>query len=1523
MEEAKAAVAASKKNKRKFELPSGKILLSDDLDKKLQDFEKKINIENTMFDINFLVMPSLSTDINGIIKLMKLFLEYIKSNFEKKYKLKIEIKQKKTIKLFPATTLYLYIDPVRETRSSVEPGLFEKFYSFVAVKDKPIISIDIYNPRFLEQPEKFKILKTLTVNYFVSRQDLYLPILTKEGFKIFNLFVYNSTLLGTYPINKSRDKKIMEFFTEEEAYKTIEICNKLFPEKSGYIFHQFLEHFNIEAYNNLKPEFNSFVLESLRKYLNTFISVLGDKIKEYGRILKVGGEAIRHYFPESTFLINDMDVNIILKNSTLQNRKNLFIKNLICLYTIVKWINDNKIIGTIKKTLPIKFDTKDFVIEISSEPNNLSIKCEGYDSLYLTFALNVKISGPDGSYSYAINIKPFDMHISTTNEPDILDRYPESPFKIYTLKQDEFETDLKKSVSALEKSGDNFDDWLRTHRRLAKGKLQQDIYRLDLLLGTMTLKEFETIYKVGTVVEHSDLDKVIKFTTDIEKIFEFLWAYNPRFTFTDILKYNLDEFLSFNSKNKSNICDLYKKLRSTSELYKNDSNFFINMINLITSLHELKNNYKTIFIKTISDEDKEINIPETDYSTEFSLFSSDLVYLKWYTTDTEQHKLLNAKLYRQEALTFVEEIVCYELFRILKKCTIKKNTIVYRGIHSTYFMMKDRDARGPETQNFFLSTSVTKFVAEKFGKVNEIKVIKPVNGIYFTNLFKQLSLLDVEEDECLFPPGIQIQKNGDNYEIIGYENPNIEEISISCNTAFFQYLEYGEDVKPKTILQQIGAFFTGFFTKSKDISSDKVVQQVSTYMDDEDDQDYDDEVMGETSSSSSSSSAMAAMAAPADEKIKEILKLIIQNYETLVDNDGYIKFMKDLTGDIKIIINEFKNLSPYLLQDAKDTLFSILLKLSKDREKEEVYYGKYLNFGLPRYENVFKDCMTEYINLCSPNFDIQTELNETCTLLKDSFIEKPGSTKIRQLLNKFISVMNNHLMDKNIGELPKKGGETLRYITEVEDGGDAHTNDIDSELWFYKLEERNDTLKIIFPYVAGSVYRLAELIKKYNFKVKKEIILPDTDNCKIEISSFKDKKEDKKEDDDDYEMEEKEYDKEYKKNELQFDNLKKIFKELKNYGFTFLDKEEFIMRLKHKYKTEYKDKHIKPYFETTTKFILDELDDYIQGYTEKYPIYTKSQLFSNVKTLFLQSLKDTVPYHISVRTNYVGAGCKKEDKTPIQKKKDKDCVLVISIDINFRITLKIPGKEDIYFYKKTSPYDFVFSKRGCLKGIEYDFRQQDVYTENSNRKKKELKGNSDLDDKFLDPCSKYIRQRGIFLPPLMSTTQEFLNIIKLLQDYDRIETNKHKKDLKRTRALLLKLKQKYKDENKEEEEEKKQYEIAKLTVLIESIDYKKGLPTIYKGLKPVDEDGKAIIDYFTDLLKKPNLNIEITREKEKKLDMLPCDNQLCGEIPLHIFNIWQNYPEKKNSGDTHSLGIGEYLSRILDQNPPKAIFAYV
>ena len=60
--------------------------------------------------------------------------------------------------------------------------------------------------------------------------------------------------------------------------------------------------------------------------------------------------------------------------------------------------------------------------------------------------------------------------------------------------------------------------------------------------------------------------------------------------------------------------------------------------------------------------------------------------------------------------------------------------------------------------------------------------------------------------------------------------------------------------------------------------------------------------------------------------------------------------------------------------------------------------------------------------------------------------------------------------------------------------------------------------------------------------------------------------------------------------------------------------------------------------------------------------------------------------------------------------------------------------------------------------------------------------------------------------------------------------------------------------------------------------------------------------------------------------MLECveyNNQLCADIQVQIDEIWQNYPEKENSVDTYSLGIGEYLSRILDETPPKAIFAYV
>ena len=1528
--------------------PPYKKLLSKDLLKKLkigQDFKTNIDIESTMNDINFVAI-SLIMDVNIVIQKIKTLLENIKNKLEETYTFKIKITEKKTIKLFPATTLCLYIEPLTGTRGTIKPNLFENFYAFMSVKDKPIISIDIYNPIFLGQQAKIDILKTLSVNYFEGKKDIYLPILTKEGFKIFNSFVYNSTVLGTYPINKSRDKKIMDFFTEKEAYETVEKCHKLFPVKSGYIFQQFLEHFD-SKFNILKYVLNSHILENLRLYLNTFISILGDKIKENGRILKVGGEAIRHYLPESSFVINDMDVNIILKSSNLLYRKNLFIKNLICLYTIVKWINDTQKIENINMDFIFKFNDTDFNMKIFTEPDNLSIKCEGYESLYLILALTVEIYTLDSvKYKYKINIKPFDMHISTTNEQDIIERYPLlEPFQIYTLNKKEFLKDLEDSISALKLS--NFDKNIRSHRRLAKGKFKQDMDRFLLLTEEMSLEDFEKIYKPAkaklTIVIHANLDKVIEFETDIKKIFEFIW-----------LDLNLSEFLLFNTKNKSGICDLYKNLSSTDKLYKNDSDFFINMINLITSLFELsKNKYKTIFIKTVPYKDKEIHIPETEYSTRFSLFSSDIIFLKWYTTDTDQHKLLNAKLYRQEALTFVEEVVCYELFRILNKCKIKKDTIVYRGINREYSMMKDESQ--PETQNFFLSTSVTKFVAEKFGKVKKITVNTEVPGIYFTSLFEEMSL--EQEDECLFPPGIKIQKDGDDYKIIDHKYPPIKQIDISCNTEYFNRNHEDEDedeyeteaVEEKDItffgkiFKTIVDFFTPSATVSKSSSAAVAAAGANNSMEDEvyssavkslagvkdsyhplvsslsssssaaamvledlEDEKMSDKVVSSSSSSSSSSAAAAALKEDEDEDdddeddeddediIKKNLKLIKKNYKTLSTNRfstnrNYIDFMFKLLDDIKLI-NNLKNLTLPKLQNAKDTIFAILLRLSKNREKKNIYYddgnGKF-NFGFPRYENIFGKCMFEYIKLSFKDFDIETELNENCTLLKTSSIEKPVSTTIRQMLNKFIAEMNNFLITKNIGELPKKGGETLRYITDVKDGGDEHTNDIDSELWFYELEKRTDTLKTIFPYVAASIYKLAELIKKYDFTEDKTIDLPE--NYKIEISSFKEQKKDDK-----FKLIEKEI-------ELQIDNLKNVFEKLEiYYSVRFSEKDKFLEEIKE----EYKSKHNKPQI---TQFILEKLEVYInKEHNEK--------LFSEIKTLFLQSLKDTVPYHISVRTNYVGAGCKKQSKTPIQKKRDKECVLIISIDIFFKITLKSPGKEDIYFYKKTSPYDFVFSKRGCVKGIEYDYKQQEIYNTHSKDRKEELKDNPDLDDKFLDPCSKYIKQRGVFLPPIMSNTQEFLNIIKLLQDYDRIETNKHKKDLKRTKALLSKIKEKYEDEENK----------AEIQVLIDSIDYKKGIPTINNNReKPVEQDGLNIINYFKKLLKRPELKIEITRQKVKELDMLPCDNQLCGDIPLQLLKIWKNYPKQKNSEDTYSLGIGEYLSKILDENPPKAIYAYV
>ena len=104
-------------------------------------------------------------------------------------------------------------------------------------------------------------------------------------------------------------------------------------------------------------------------------------------------------------------------------------------------------------------------------------------------------------------------------------------------------------------------------------------------------------------------------------------------------------------------------------------------------------------------------------------------------------------------LSFVEEIVFFELDRTLRKGIIKNGTILYKGVNTLIDMSK--------SQSFF-STTANKYVALDFAKQDPDKMYtikvssEDIHGIYLPLLG-----LNIKEDECLFPPNINFVKIAD------------------------------------------------------------------------------------------------------------------------------------------------------------------------------------------------------------------------------------------------------------------------------------------------------------------------------------------------------------------------------------------------------------------------------------------------------------------------------------------------------------------------------------------------------------------------------------------------------------------------------------------------------------------------------------------------------------------------------------------------------------------------------------------
>lgn len=1335
-----------------------------------ETLEPDIKVEQTMKDLNILILMK-DDDIYTAIyessmKFLKELQEFLKTP-EAEFPYTTVIKITNTKKVFTGTTISLLI---------TTPPILRGVTPIPMVTNESFITIDIYK---CVNPEAFE-------KFIDFEQPL--PTLTKCGYKILNSFVYNAIVMGDIPVNKVRDKVIMSLFaTQEEAIDCVEKCKELFPNKTTHsiIFRQFLDFFNVPIlsvngvelksqlnFAQLRSVFNSRVLElkngqkpNLREVINSFLNLIDIKLVEnnYGRFVKAGGEAFRHYKDIPDFLVvNDIDARIVLNNPSNSLIQIVYQNIIVCLYFLVRWVNNIGIIEWDELNYTFEFAGKEYtykVEEVTRKDFPLALSCRGSPYTFLSCTIQTFIEGIDVKH-IKIVLNPLDISIEEQSFEkkgiEIIDGIiPPVVNESYFIK------DLSELLSAIDlphkKRGD---DPLRTLRRWYKGKLNKDIERYNLLkrlipkqalvLELRGEKEedpkhqkvenvswfkfiqktlYSTYRKIFPIeeslvnntdtgiilVEQKNLDKTLFFDKTLLDIFYLVW--DPKFNekYVAYLKQNEFDLIvnksvlfgSFNSRRqctcrekydvrtsecpftflqylmckftdqtKEEICLMYTYINNQN-LFKDDSDFFINILAIVTKLKEMDYSDDTIIIKTIDPvDDDPVDVPVgNDICTFVESFKSyDFCFLEWYISNTDQYKKLNEKLRNNIPLSFVEEIIFFELDRILRKGVIAQGTILYKGVDNPIDMSK--------SQSFF-STTANKYIAMEFAKhdpekLYTIKVLSDnISGIYLP-----LLCLNIKEDECLFPPNVNFVKEGELYNLTSQSSTlkGIPMENFNCKKK--------EEEEEDELMEEA---VDDSYIEELDVVPDKLEQK-----------EYSSAVMD-----------VVAIAAPKTA------------YEDLVDIKTCMSAMIFLK----------QNLGLYKKKD----IDPIILKLN-----EREFTNKQYKFD-QKYERRFGDLMMEYSKHFLGLTDIEQNLNAYLTLEK-----KYDTTSIRQLLNQFIATTNRQLVLKKYGQLVKKGGETLRYYTQ--EFGENLTNDIDSEFCFESAstpEEQIKVLQLFLPKVLKSMIVLTKIIKKIDFKVDFDLV------------------------------------------------------------------------------------------------------------NEQGQIIGKISSYEEDRSL--------VPEYISVRTNYVG-NCF-PDKAG--SKKSSDCLVIVSIDINFRIVLLGDDNPPIVFYKKTAPYDFLISKKKCEKeNINDRGGIGGLFTSNN-------------------------------LPPIVSLYAELINLRKLLTDdvEKRKKTGKHQKDLKRCKALLRKI-----------------YSLNILSI--------NKILAKYKGV-PLEKLHPLLLE-LSNYIKAGEgtpLDIPLDEKQSDILDQLPCNNVFCNILKQEIDLIWATNADSKIN---HFLDIPktnwlnsnvEKLNKILDLVP--------
>ena len=167
---------------------------------------------------------------------------------------------------------------------------------------------------------------------------------------------------------------------------------------------------------------------------------------------------------------------------------------------------------------------------------------------------------------------------------------------------------------------------------------------------------------------------------------------------------------------------------------------------------------------------------------------------------------------------------------------------------------------------------------------------------------------------------------------------------------------------------------------------------------------------------------------------------------------------------------------------------------------------------------------------------------------------------------------------------------------------------------------------------------------------------------------------------------------------------------------------------------------------------------------------------------YVTSFKDDkityIDNYLLVRTNYVGK-CfpPRQNEVGEGSKNNKDCLNVISIDINNRIVLNpsdpmVFEGEIINLYMNTSPYDFLFTNKAC------DY--------------KDIRERGDLEEnKCLLPLNPPLASLHFIISDLIGLLKpsDFIKLYPEFNNFEsdlerRIQTGKHKKDIKRYEGFM-------------------------------------------------------------------------------------------------------------------------------------------